>query len=171
MMRLIQHSETGEVQCVLSTDGYGDDWLDRGDVPEDVPARLALWDGSAIVADLGRARAEIKARVKELRDAAETGGCTVPGIGRFDSDSDSQRKISGAVVMAMLGGGAFAMEWRLADNSVEALDAPQMIAVGVAVGQHVAACQQRKNEIDAALNAAGTYGDLLAIDIEGGWPA
>lgn len=171
MMRLIQHSESGEVQCVLSIDGYGAEWLDRGDVPQDVPARLATWDGAEIVADLGRARAEIKGRVKVLRDAAETGGCTVPGIGRFDSDPDSQRKISGAVVMAMLGGAAFTMEWRLANNSVEALDAAQMIAVGVAVGQHVAACQQRKNEIDAALNAAGTYETLMAIDIEGGWAA
>lgn len=170
-MRLIQHSETGEAQCVLSTDGYDADWIDRGEVPEGIPARLAMWNGSALVADMDRARSERKAQVKALRDAAEAGGCTVDGIGRFDTDANSQRKLNGAVVLAMLGGEAFGIEWRLSDNSVVALDAAQMIAVGAAVGAHVAACQYRKNTLDEALDLAADYEALIAIDIEGGWPS
>jgi len=113
-------------------------------------------------------------QVKQLRDHHTQAGVTVPPHGTFDSDPDSQRKISGSAVMAMLAiqnSEPFSLDWRLQDNSIVALDAMQMIAVGVAVGQHIAACQYCKNALDALIDAAEDVEALEAIDIEAGWPA
>lgn len=119
-------------------------------------------------------RSDLHMKAKRARDDHEQAGVTVTPHGTFDSDPDSQRKISGAVVMAMLAlqnSEAFAMDWRLKDNSIVTLDALGMIEVGVAVGQHVAACQGRKNALDALIDAATTVEDLDAIDVTTGWPA
>jgi hypothetical protein len=48
--------------------------------------------------------------------------------------------------------------------------APAMIQVGLLVGQHVSACQQRKNELDDQIADAANIAALEAIDIEAGWP-
>src|SRR5690349_3380329 len=50
------------------------------------------------------------AQVKAARDKAEYAGCMTP-LGRVDTDPDSQRKIAGAVQMAMIAGEAFSLEW------------------------------------------------------------
>ena len=52
---------------------------------------------------------------------------------------------------------AFSIDWTLADNTVRTLNAADMIAVGVALGQHVNACHERarvlRGEIESALAA------------------
>lgn len=107
--------------------------------------------------------------VKLKRDLFEHAGCATAD-GPIDTDPDSQRKVSGAATMALALGAAFTMDWRMADDSIVTLDATQMITVGVAVAQHVAACQARKNELDEAIVAAADLTELAAIDIEIGWP-
>lgn len=119
-----------------------------------------------------QAREFRKKRVKELRDQHEHGGVVTP-YGVFDSDPDSQRKIAGAVIMAMIAAQneqPFEIDWRLHDNSVVSLNTSEMIEVGVLIGQHVAACQQVKNTLDAEIELAETIEDLDAIDIFAGWP-
>lgn len=158
----------------LSEAPDGHEWVE---VPSPAAGHVATPDGAGgyeiapRIPSLDELRTAKLTEVKGLRDAAEHGGCTVDGVGRFDTDPDSQRKISGAAFMATLSGESFAMKWRLADDRIETLDAPQMIAVGVAVGQHIAACQYRKNALDAELNAAEAYAALMDVDIESGWPS
>lgn len=133
----------------------------------------APFGGGQIVPDdtatLESKKARVKAQLRLRRDLAEWAGVTTPE-GMVDSDPDSQRKISGTVTMAMLGGENFSIEWRMKDNSIVTLNAAQTIALGVAVGQHVAACQVNKNTIDSLIEACTTVEELQAVDLEEGWP-
>ena len=128
--------------------------------PEPMPLedqKLALWE-----------------RVKAIRDARiETGPATVPGVGQFDTDATSRLNVNGAVTMALIAqaaGAPFSIGWKLYDNSIVELDAAQMIAAGLAVGQHVSACHARAQALGLAIEAAGDAEALVAIDIGAGWP-
>lgn len=110
---------------------------------------------------------------KVNRDARIDAGVTVPGIGTFDSDGISRNNITGAVTMALIAQGAgapYSITWKLADNTVATLTAAQMIGVGVAVGQYVAACHARAQTLGLAIQAASTVAAVDAIDIGAGWP-
>lgn len=112
--------------------------------------------------------------VKGLRDQHIDGGCEVPGIGRFDTDGPSRANITGAVTgafMAKYAGGAFAINWKLADNGLIQLDADQMILVGETVLVHVSTCHARSQALGLAIGAATTKEELEAIDINQGWPS
>lgn len=112
--------------------------------------------------------------VKQNRDWRIDGGCDVPGIGRFDTDTLSRSNINGAVtgaVMAKSADVAFAVQWKLADNSLAELDADQMFVVGQTVLAHVSTCHARSQALGLLIAAADTVADLEAIDIEEGWPA
>lgn len=110
--------------------------------------------------------------VRAARDRAQEGGCPT-ALGRVDTDEASRGKISGSVQLAMIAqaaGQPFQIAWTMQDNATAVHDAPAMIAMGVAVGRHVAACHAeglaRRAAIDAATDAAG----VAAVPIEGGWP-
>lgn len=112
--------------------------------------------------------------VKQNRDWRIDGGCDVPGIGRFDTDVLSRSNINGAVTgafMAKSAGAPFAVNWKLANNSLAELDADQMIMVGQTVLAHVSTCHARSQALGLLIAAAETIADLEAIDIEEGWPA
>lgn len=111
--------------------------------------------------------------VKARRDQAEWSGCNT-ALGRVDSDPDSQRKTGGAVQMAMIAqaaGAPFSIDWTMQDNSTVAHDAAAMIAMGVAVGQHVAACHEAALAKRTAIDAASTAAAIEAVEVETGWPA
>lgn len=130
-------------------------------------------DFAVAVIPLDDLKAGLWAEAKALRDAAIDAGVDVPGIGRFDSDPASRGNINGAVTMALVAASAgqpFAIGWKLADNTVTTLSGPQMIAVGVAVGQHVAACHAVAQALGIAIQAADDHAALAAIDIGAGWP-
>ena len=133
----------------------------------------APFEGATLVSDdateFQRKKANIKAALKQARDTAEWSGVYTP-LGRVDSDPVSQRKVSGAALMASIVGASFAVDWRMADNSVVTHDHDQIIAMGIAVGQHVAACQAHKNTVDAQVEAALNVEELELLDIETGWP-
>jgi Domain of unknown function (DUF4376) len=123
--------------------------------------------------ELEVAKISRRAEVLSRRDRAEWGGCAGP-LGRVDSDPDSQRKISGAVQMAMIAqaaGQPFAVDWTMQDNSTVTHDAVAMIGIGLAVGQHVAACHERGLALKAQIEEAADQDALSAIDINAGWPS
>ena len=144
-------------------------------------ADVADWNGSEWVLGDGTALDEaglalrarkvaMHAAVKAMRDRIEWAGCSTP-YGPIDTDPDSQRKVSGGSAAAPALGAAFAKDWRMADDTIVALDATKMIEVGLLGVAHVDACQQRKNALDAPIAAAYLIQDLDAIDIETGWPS
>jgi hypothetical protein len=117
-------------------------------------------------------RSILKERLKTKRDEIEWSGCATP-VGQSDSTPDSQRKITGAVTMALIAstaGAPFSIDWTMADNSSATLDASGMITLGVAVGRYVSACHDRGATLKAEIDAATTIEELTSIDIDTGWP-
>lgn len=167
---LLENTVTGERQALVTPPiELAANEVSRGLIPAAIPPHLAIWDGAAIVADPTPLRQQSRARVKALREQHETGGLATP-YGPVETDAESQRKISGAVVMAMLGGAGFSIDWRMANDAIATLNATDMSNLGVLVGQHVSACQYRKNELDDEIAQAAGVAALEAIDIEAGWP-
>lgn len=103
--------------------------------------------------------------INRLRSGSEFGGFTHEGH-EFDSDQTSQSKIQGAVQMALLAkssGQPFSIEWTLADNSVRALNADEMIGVGLALGEHVNSIHIKARALKDQVAAAQTKEELDAI--------
>lgn len=103
------------------------------------------------------------ADIKLTRSRIEYGGFEWDGS-RFDSDETSRARIQGAVQLAVIAqsaGAPYAQDWTLEDNSVRTLSAEDVIAVGVALGQHVSAvfetARQLRELIDSATNAEEVY--------------
>jgi len=108
------------------------------------------------------------AAIKTKREEVEFGGF-VMGASTFDSDTVSQGRITGAVVLAMLAtqaGMPFSQDWTLADNTSIPLDAPGMMAVGAALGQHVGGTHAVARTLRAAIEAATTLEELEEVQ----WP-
>ncbi len=141
------------------------------------PGRM-VWDGQAFVPilppppSLAQLKVSVWDAVRVARDRAEWRGCSTP-LGRADSDPDSQRKVAGAVQMAMIAqatAAPFSIDWTMQDNDSATHDAAAMILLGVAVGQHVAACHAVALAKRVAIEAAADAAALAVIDVEGGWP-
>ena len=128
-----------------------------------------------LLPSLDTAKAAVWARVKATREAKTDapGALVATPFGVVQSDATSQRNITGLVTMALIAQGAgapFSAAFTCADNSVVHLSAPQMIGLGVAVGQHVEAVYARARVLRTAIDAAADQAALDAIDIDAGWP-
>lgn len=152
-----------------------DDALSTTALPGGYNERDWRWDLETrqMVPNLDGLRARRWDDVKARRDQAEWAGCATP-LGRVDTDPDSQRKAGGAVQMAMIAqaaGTTFALDWTMQDNSTVTHDAPAMIAMGVAIGQHVAACHEAALAKRGAIDAAATADEIASVGLDDGWPA
>ena len=174
-MRLIEHRETGERQAVEATDGYDlADWIDRGEVPANVPAALAAWDGAAIAADLSgpieAAQAAISARFVQ----ATLAGCASPK-GWVDCDEIAQGRVTRLVELLQradtLGMETPAtVDFTMYDKTRQPHTLEELIALGMTIGFHFLALFARKQALEAALAVAETLADIEAIDVEADWP-
>lgn len=107
------------------------------------------------------------AEVKAARDAAEFGGFVWDGS-TFDSDPASQSRIQGAAqlaTLAQMAGDAFAIDWTLADNTVRTLSGADMLAAGMAMGQHVQAAHETARHLREAIDGADDADDLAGLAI------
>lgn len=104
-------------------------------------------------------------RIKAAREAAEAAGFLYNGV-LFDSDPVSIQRISGAVSLAMLAqaaGQPFSQTWTVADNTTMELDGPGMLAIGVALGEHISAIFEKARDKRAEIAQATTADQLDAI--------
>ncbi|RZA26856.1 MAG: DUF4376 domain-containing protein [Proteobacteria bacterium] len=139
-----------------------------------IEEKLITWEGSPFqggnqvvdsIETLDVARRRAWAAVKAARAAAEG------GVFAFDEniyDADTLR-ISGAVQLAVLAKAndlPYSETWTLADNSTRALDADQVIALGIALGQYVSSVYSTGRALRAQIEAAETIEALNAIR----WP-
>lgn len=118
--------------------------------------------------DLAAARGSKWAQIKRARDAAEQAGFVWDGS-TFDCDSISQSRIQGGALMAttaLLNSAPFSITWTLADNATRTLDAADMIAVGIAMGQHIDSIHQTGRRLRSQLDAATTPAEISAVE----WP-
>lgn len=130
-------------------------------------------DGTAYVSDLSQIKQAKWQEILVARTEAENGGCMTP-LGRVDTTPSSRNKITGAVQMATLsqmGGQPFSMSWTMEDNSDIEHDGPQMMALGIAVGQHVSLCHSVGRTKRDALELATTVTEIDALTADSGWPS
>jgi hypothetical protein len=99
--------------------------------------------------------------MKAARTAQEFGSFDLGG-NAYQCDEVSQRRLQGAVQLAVLDSNAV-INWTLADNSVVILMASEIIALGVALGTHVATTHERGRLLRTQIEATTTAAELNAI--------
>lgn len=128
------------------------------------PTRVQLGAGGGIelrVPPIEELREEKWREIKTARERAEAQGVTVDGV-VYDSDRASITNVIGAAVLAQANPTAI-WQWTTADNSVVALSASDVIALGTAIAAHVDWCHQRSRVLRAQIEAATTQAELDAI--------
>lgn len=107
-------------------------------------------------------------QLRMQRDAGINGGFELPGVGVFDSDLNSRTLLTGAVLLAQMAAAAgqpYSVDWTLKDNAVVTLDASDVIAAGIALGNHVAAWHEAGRVARAAIEAAESVEAVNAVDL------
>ena len=100
-------------------------------------------------------------QIKQARTQAEYAGFTWDGSA-FDSDAISQQRITGAVALAQMSD-QFSIGWVLKDNTVRTLNQTDMMQVGAALGQHVAAQFAKGVLLREQIEAAATKEEVEAV--------
>lgn len=130
------------------------------------------WAGGTVVPtapQLEEAKVRRWALVKLQREEFISRPIELAGIGKFDADTKSAENIKGAVQLAILAqaaGQAFHVDWTMFDNSVRRLDASEVIALGLALGERVDQSHQIARTLRADIEAAQTGAQLEVIS----WP-
>lgn len=128
------------------------------------------FEGGSRVVDqsntLQGARDRAWAVIKAARAIAEEGNFIYDG-GSYQAD---KVRINGAVQLAAIArssGAAYSETWTLTDNTTRQLDADQVVALGVALGQYVSGLYATGRALRAEINQAETVEAVNAIR----WPA
>lgn len=80
----------------------------------------------------------------------------------FDCDEVSQRRIQGAVQLALIDD-SLSIVWTLADNTTQTFAASELKQIGQALSNHVKDCHDRGRMLRVQIDAATTEEDLEAI--------
>jgi len=133
------------------------------------PTRPCVWNNSSMSWVNTQSIEDCKTQrwdaIKQLRDEARRGGFTWDGSA-FDSDAISQMNIQGAAQLATLAALAsqdFNIDWTLADNTIRNLSREEMIAVGRALGEHIAAAHEAGRVLRTQIDEASTTEEVEAI--------
>ncbi len=125
---------------------------------------------AASEAGLNTLKARYKILVTSRQAQAEAAGCGAPK-GRVQTDPNSRAKILGLIGLANIDPVTdFPLAFKMENNSFEDHSADDMKTMGVSVARHILLCFKRAQILKAAIDAAGTAEDLLAININNGWP-
>jgi len=116
------------------------------------------WEDPRTLADFKDAQ---WAAIKQARSQAEYAGFTWDGS-TFDSDALSQNRITGAVTLAQMSS-TFSIGWILKDNTVRILGQSDMLAVGAALGAHVAAIFAKGVLLREQIESATTVQQIEAV--------
>lgn len=171
--------DDGRLLSAIVKDRPSMDYLYRADLTEVEPPEpdgvlWPKWTGSAWVMfdfnappafDAEKARAEKWKQIKAARELAELDVFTWNGH-QFDGDLNATRRINGAVTLALVAmtlGEPFTIDWTLADNSMITLSGPDMLAVGVALGQSAGGAHARAAALRTQIQSATTQAELDAI--------
>lgn len=137
--------------------------------PRVQPTTNHTWDDQALVWVDPRTLQEIKdakwESIKLERETRETGTFQWNG---HTIDADKAR-INGASTGALIANGAgvpYSDAWTLADNSTISVTGDDILAMGVALLQHVSACHARARDLRLLIEAATTKDQVDAITWE-----
>jgi len=133
--------------------------ISKGDQPS--PDHIFDYAQGQWVFDLSQAKASKWSEIKAARDAQEFGTFDWGGH-TFQCDEVSQRRIQGAVQLALLDS-TIALEWTLADNTSQVFTADDFVAIGQALAAHVNAGHVKSRALRAQIDAAQTQADIDSI--------
>jgi hypothetical protein len=137
----------------------------RTEIPKRSQNDYEIWDevngGWIDPRTLTDLKADKWIEIKAARTAQEFGSFDWGGY-TFQCDEVSQRRIQGAVQLAMLDP-ALTLDWTLADNTVQAFTAAEFEAIGQALAAHVGQCHERGRILRQEIDAATSEKDLEAI--------
>jgi hypothetical protein len=111
--------------------------------------------------DLSEARAIAWDRIKRHRSSEEF-GTFIWNDYTFDCNEVSQRRIQGAVQLAVLDTNSVIV-WTLADNTAQTFNAAEIKQIGQALANHVNTCHERGRILRQQIQAATTQEELEAI--------
>lgn len=111
------------------------------------------------------ARSEKKAEAAQKRWEVETGGVTINGK-RFMTTREAQGTITAALIAAQTGALPPGVKWKTADGEFVPVNAQSVAGLYQAVAAHVQACFAAESALVAAIDAAATWQDVEAIDVE-----
>lgn len=117
-------------------------------------------------------RAIIGENLRKYRNAKIDSGAPTP-FGIVDSDLASRTNIMGAAMGALLSinlGQPFSTTWKMMDNSLVDLTATDLFILALSVLSYVNECHARARVLETEIVEADDMAELLAIDIESGWP-
>ena len=95
---------------------------------------------------------EMLSQLKLARDAAIARGIEVNGL-RVQTDDLSQQRLTAAAIAAQLDPSVI-VRWKTADGSFVSLSASQIVAVALAVRNHVQSCFDREAALVAQIMAS-----------------
>jgi hypothetical protein len=139
-------SPDGEILCILPPE-----WLDEN-------------PGIRALTRLGYEQEKKLREIAERRWQEETGGIEVQGMS-LDTGRESQALITGAALQATIDEG-YSCRWKTAQGFA-ALTAAQIVAVAVAVRQHVQQCFDKEAGLAAQVMAAEDAEAVRAISWDG----
>lgn len=168
--------ESGQIVWQDTYDMPISDWQAAA-YPANVESWIAALHPSAVLIGeeepLEVAKLEKVALVHAERERRISAGHMIEGVGRFDTDAHSRENIMGAFSLALAAMATqqpFAIDWRLADDTMVSLDAAGMMGVGAAVAARKEACYVRSWQLKGQIEAAPTIEDLDSFDLSTGWP-
>lgn len=107
-----------------------------------------------------------------IREAVIAGGCTTP-FGIPDTTPFSISRLTAVVAganAAITLNIPFSVNFTMKDRTRVPLTAEQTLIMGLTVMAFVSACHDRFAVLEDEINAATSMAELLAIDVESGWP-
>ena len=111
---------------------------------------------------LDSVKARAWARIKAARSVAEAADFTCGGV-VYQADKDRIVGAAQLALMAQAAGQPYSIDWTLSDNTYLTLDASGMIAVGAALGAHVADAFAIGLHLRGQVAAATSFDELDAI--------
>lgn len=136
---------------------------DDGDVT--VPGVIAEISPGQALSDC---KAEWATRIRRRRQQAEVSGIEVGGM-LIPTDDKTQARVDQIVKAYDDGDITGTIDFEAPDGFVT-IDAAAIRAIKAAGAQHIQACFSNQRVLDEAAHATATIAEILAIDIDAGWP-
>jgi hypothetical protein len=144
---------------------YGRERINIISAPEDFNYSIGKPEYGPGESPLTEAKAKKLAEIAAARYAEEVGGITFSGMA-IDTSRESQGLITGAALQATIDP-AYMCRWKTAGGFVE-LGAEAVIAVAVAVREHVQGCFDREAELTSVIESAETIEAAEAVSWRNG---
>jgi hypothetical protein len=138
---------------------YGRERINIISAPEDFNYSIGKLEYGPGESPLTEAKAKKLAEIAAARYAEETGGITFSGMA-IDTSRESQGLITGAALQATIDP-AYMCRWKTAGRFVW-LNAENVIAVAVAVREHVQGCFDKEAGLTSVIGSAETVEDVEA---------